>query len=366
VAENVRPLAETTKGIAAELKGASDEIKDEVSKFIKNVPTEGERAKLAAEVLRNLKKDRSRCLDSNKKYRVVPPNDLYKGKSYTDWISDWCNWLFSLHPDEHNDGPVVFLKQAPPLGGEKTTSNPYFILDDEGHRIYRNDPNVMIGEKRLEISENQAILVPVLMSYWSATEPDEDDVSLRNRVRNHTSDGDDPPYRKQLTIDGDEIQLEEGFTMSDYRIETPVFPLIIPESEYGTTYKDYVDTPFMESGTFPTISIGYFFLIECLRAGDYIIHSYGRGSPTKHGPYFAELLYQLKVRNRKLGELPPQAGTIPENITQRLHKKIKRRKDELSEGELEDLIRIVKESRESQKNAVFKRSVTGSSIDSIR
>ena len=33
----------------------------------------------------------------------------YRGKSYSEWISDWLNWFLSANPDKRNSGPVVFL-----------------------------------------------------------------------------------------------------------------------------------------------------------------------------------------------------------------------------------------------------------------
>ena len=102
------------------------------------------------------------------------PDQLYKGKSYAEWIADWTNWLFSVNPDDHNSGPVVFLKHVPPIRKQSSSNNQV----EEGEEIngkFMKSINVMIGEDVLDITEGQAILIPILVSYWSAEDPDEDE-----------------------------------------------------------------------------------------------------------------------------------------------------------------------------------------------
>ena len=86
----------------------------------------------------------------------------------------------------------------------------------------------MVGKDRLEIFDDQAIFFPCIMAYWSATDPGETEVSLRERVKLDIDGGDNPPTNNQVTIDRQPIDAE----MSDHLIQSPQFTLFAPDSEY--------------------------------------------------------------------------------------------------------------------------------------
>ena len=63
---------------------------------------------------------------------------------------------------------------------------------EEGEEIngkFMKSINVMIGEDVLDITEGQAILIPIV-SYWTAEDPEEDEGVLRQKVRDHTANRD--------------------------------------------------------------------------------------------------------------------------------------------------------------------------------
>ena len=43
-------------------------------------------------------------------YDVIDPEANYRGKSYSEWITEWFNWFVSANADQRNSGPVVFLR----------------------------------------------------------------------------------------------------------------------------------------------------------------------------------------------------------------------------------------------------------------
>jgi len=100
----------------------------------------------------------------NDVYEVIKPNELYLGKTYGGWVCDWINWLFSIDPDKHNDGHVVFLRSLP------FSSQPGYAMG--------LDPMIMVGNDKLEIFDDQAVLFPVIMAYWAATDPADTEVTL--------------------------------------------------------------------------------------------------------------------------------------------------------------------------------------------
>src|SRR5687767_822486 len=49
-------------------------------------------------------------LDGGGGYAVIDPYFNYRGKSYSEWASDWFNWFVSVDADKRTFGPVVFLR----------------------------------------------------------------------------------------------------------------------------------------------------------------------------------------------------------------------------------------------------------------
>jgi hypothetical protein len=159
---------------------------------------------------------------SGEGYTVVKPNEIYAGKTYSEWISDWYNWFLSVDPDDHNHGPVVFLKAYPsprklkaklPNGESADTYNK--------SNNFVNYPNLMVGDDKIEIFRDQAILAPVMAANMSADEPGITEEYMRKWVRNATDNSDNPPKSYQLIINDKPI-FEDNNGLSKYRIETPV------------------------------------------------------------------------------------------------------------------------------------------------
>ena len=47
---------------------------------------------------------------------VVPIDEIYKGKTYSQWIPEWCNWFYMTNPDQYNNevyNDVKFLRSFP-------------------------------------------------------------------------------------------------------------------------------------------------------------------------------------------------------------------------------------------------------------
>jgi hypothetical protein len=229
-------------------------------------------------------------------YDVIDPDQIYRGKSYNDWAKDYFTWYFSADPDEHNDGPVVFLKSTPSLStlvsSQLTTENnmsavPQFIFK------YMRQPNVMVGLDKLDIDIDQAILLPAIVAYFSLTEPSDNIHTLKNFVRDAAENSDNPPNNNQIKINNNAINVQD---MKNYSLETDVFMLPVPDVEPGWSYKDYVEYPPLPPGTWPTVGGGYFFLLKFTDRGTYVISSRVKGKKYLDGrDYFADLLYQISV-----------------------------------------------------------------------
>ena len=268
---------------------------------------------------------------NNEYYEVINPTVSYLGKTYGNWVSDWTNWFYSIDPDKHNGGPVVFLRNLP------FTSTPSNGLDYE--------PMIMIGNDKLEIFDDQAVLIPIITANYVATEQwnsNNTDTFLRGMVRSHLLGGDYPPNNDQLTIDGVPLQVN----LNEYLIETPIFTIFLPNIEYGRSLKDYMEEP-LPSGTFNCVTAGYFLLVK-LTIGLHVIHSYARGLRTEQGEFYSELLYQINVSSREGRPSAPGTGLLPFKLTNKLMTKLKEKlKDgEIDQGQYEILKNIIESARQ--------------------
>jgi hypothetical protein len=268
-------------------------------------------------------------------YKVANPRIAHLGKTYGEWASQFTVWLFSTDPDQHNNGQVVFLRGMP------YPTPPDYIPG--------SIPNVMVGDDRLSIFSDQFLFVPVIFAYWASADPAESEISLHDRARVDIDNGDNPPDTRQVTIDGAEINLidKDGqkYYMADFRIESPLFPLSVPDTEDGTSLKDYIEYP-LTPGENRAVTMGYFLLLK-FEAGDYIIHSYARGRTTEHGRYNEEFLYQVKVLDANLRPSPSQLRVLEPKSTSYLLAKLddKSNKQEITRDEFTELKNIVNMSR---------------------
>lgn len=253
-------------------------------------------------------------------YEIVDPNELYFGKSYSSLAEDWFNWYVSVDADKRNFGPVVFLRSAPiPPNGKASAYNVATELsitstyaDDAFYdRPYQNLPNVRVGGEKLQIRPDQAVFVPIIISYEVARKP-YFDWGVMQEVTGLTLDyGDNPPKREQLKINDEDIwgkSLQTDEDMKKFRILTSIFTVVVPEADYGRSIKDFLEVS-VSPGHFPAIVEGYFVLLKNFTPGyTYIIHSRASAGRERGGPYVAEFLYEINVSNTPK---PDAVGAIP-------------------------------------------------------
>ncbi len=141
-------------------------------------------------------------------YKIIPPDRLFRGKSYSDWIEEWFNFFLCVEPDRRNHGPVVFL-HATGKDDEKKNENDSTNGNDSGYRTpYANLPNIRVGADRLQIYEDQAVLLPVITSYAEASNPADDWGVMQDYCGAAIDNGDNPPITNWVTIDGNPINVK--------------------------------------------------------------------------------------------------------------------------------------------------------------
>jgi hypothetical protein len=290
-------------------------------------------------------------------YEVVEAHGTYAGKTYSEWISDWYNWFLSKDPDEHNNGPVFFLKSYPSPRILKTKVEGNESSDGSYKSTFLNYPNLVVGNDSPEIFDDQAILAPVMGANMDADDPSITEEYMRNWVRNQIDNGDNPPKSYQLTIN-DQPVFDDVDELLKYRVETPLFQLMVPEAEFGSSLKDFMEIPY-KPGAYNSIADGYFVLLKGLAVKEYTIHSYSQGS--NYGGkqrYFSEYLYHIKVVSRNGRTSSPSLGIVPERFTNILREelRVKRSDKEIGKSEYEKFLNAIKRTRARQEKVVERQT----------
>jgi hypothetical protein len=264
-------------------------------------------------------------------YQILDPDYNYLGKSYSDYTTDWFNWFLSANADRRNSGPVVFLRSKPipdrstqsylqGIAGTVSASNPNVPS------IYVNEPNYRTGPNKLQIFEDQAVFVPIIVAFGFANTVYKDWGYLQDYTGLLIDNGDNPPEPMQLTINSESVKLS---SLSGYRITTPIFMAVVPDAPYGTSVKDFLEGE-VSHGSYPTMLSGYFVLLKFTR-GNYLVHSWASAGREVGDPYFSELLYEIDVGARAAkdphGRITTRRPAFFEDVATRFLKKLEHEGD---------------------------------------
>lgn len=241
------------------------------------------------------------------KHEVVDPRSNYRGKSYSEWTTDWFSWYLSANADKRNSGPVVFLRShglpnnftganmsdQPNQVTAIDTSSDVHTTDPDYQTKYVNDPNIRIGSDRLQIFEDQAVFVPIIVGYSFASSV-RDWGYLQDYTGLLIDNGDNPPEPRQLTINDKDIELP--LEMEQFRITTPIFTTVVPDAPYGTSIKDFLEEGPIAPGIYHAMVDGYFVIIKFAKAHDsYKVHAWASAGREAKGSYFSDLRYEIEV-----------------------------------------------------------------------
>jgi hypothetical protein len=241
------------------------------------------------------------------KYEVVDPRSNFRGKSYSEWTTDWFGWFLSANADNRNSGPVVFLRShglpnsftgadtsnVPNEVAAIDTSSDGHTTDPDYQRKYKNDPNIRIGSDRLQIFEDQAVFVPIITSYEIASSV-RDWGYLQDYTGLIIDSGDNPPDARQLTINDENIELP--IEMEEFRITTPIFTTVVPEAPYGTSINNFLEDGPFTPGIYHAMVDGYFVIIKFPHASNsYKVHAWASAGREGKGHYFSDLRYEIEV-----------------------------------------------------------------------
>jgi hypothetical protein len=216
---------------------------------------------------------------------IVEPHLNFRGLSYGNWAVTWCNWLLSENPDDY-EGGVLFLRgnvNYGPIGGVKGAPlhlDPKAYYDrtgDMGETIFAGTPiffpilNAITCEG--DIFDGTIVKSEHNMryaAYKDITESEKMWATIRNPVQGPA---------KPLVMN-----------INDFLIESPLFVLTVPKK---SALRKKLENS-MKPGTYLSITVGYYILVEFSLPSTYRLEfgGYGRGS------YHTDARYDIRVISR--------------------------------------------------------------------
>jgi hypothetical protein len=234
----------------------------------------------------------------NVKITVVKPTENFRGMSYSEWVTVWCNWLLSEDPDTYDGGDMLFLRGNVNL-------KPVGDLEGGPRHLAQKGMYDRTGRSGERIFEGTSIMIPVIVSMLSIS-----DVYEGTKMRTpqqlwyYTNIDIERGAGLWATI----MKKEEKRTyrivenIKDYKVVTPLFKLIVPDT---SKLMNKMDIPIMP-GLYDTVAAGFFILIRSLPPSTYRINFGGQGI----GEYHTNSLYDIVVQGRRRISLKDDSNRI--------------------------------------------------------
>jgi hypothetical protein len=248
--------------------------------------------------------------------KTLQKDEVYRGRSYSEWIESWSNLLVSASPDYPSGSDMLFLR-----------GNIDYKMDPSGVRF--KEPGKFLdrtGNLKETIYHNTALFIPIVTALYAMNEPYEgsplsDEEGLRYAVRKDISEGgkmwlrfktkSHPTYDKVV----DEIKFFYFETAKFTLNVSPNSPLV-PQFEYPYAPSNY-----------EAVQGGYFVILYDLSPDIYRFNFGGFG----RGFYYTAGVYDIEVKDERSRDLPKdvssenlpaRAALIPQAKAKLFHLKI--------------------------------------------
>jgi hypothetical protein len=225
-------------------------------------------------------------------FEIADPRYVFRGLTYGQWVGVWLNNLLSEKPDivYHEGKSMAFLR-----------GNVEYSYDqqvDPKRRVW----SLMTREQKIKIREDTAVFIPVICTMFSLGDTYQgevfnDELSMRNYARRDTVNGGKIAVEIRKKPSNNPGKLVDD--LNDYYIETPLFPLSVPQA---SAYRSTVESP-VEPGPYLSVVAGVFVIISSLKKGIYRLSFYGRGV----GKYLTRSVYDIEVTEGE-AKLPDVSG----------------------------------------------------------
>jgi len=194
---------------------------------------------------------------------VVPVDSDYEGLSYGNWSAKWWQWALSIPAP---DNPL--LDTSGEKCGEGQSGNVWFLAGTFGGS----------AERTCTVPAGKAILFPIINAECSTVEGNG---KTEEELSACAKDLIDHVRVKEAKVDGMPL-----IDLNNYRVQSPLFRFRLPPNNILG----------LSPGSSPSVSDGYWILLEPLSTGPHTIHFRGVAPFPEFGFTFkTEVTYTLTV-----------------------------------------------------------------------
>ncbi len=263
---------------------------------------------------------------SNTKFKVpkfvLKPDEMHRGRSYSEWIESWANLLVSGSPDYPTGNQMRFLR-----------GNIDYKSDEGGSRF--KEPGKFFdktGNLRETIYSDTAVLIPIVTALYTINEPYEgrallDEEGLRYAVRKDITEGGKMWLR--IKSKKDDVYKPVVDNLEKYYFESAKFTLNVSRDSPLVGKFEYPLAP----NNYEAVQGGYFVILHDLPPDTYRLNFGGFG----RGFYYTASVYDIKVMELSDTNLAKDIsqvnkGVLPPEIelNKYFHLKIEKEIDESS------------------------------------
>jgi hypothetical protein len=232
------------------------------------------------------------------KIPVVKPTENFRGMSYSEWITVWCNWLLSEEVDTYDGEDMLFLRG-------NVNFRPVGDLEGGPRHLAQIGMYDRTGRSGERIFEGTSLMIPVIVSMLSIGDVYEGTKMLTPQQLWYNTNIDavrGGPFWASVMKKGGKRAYRIVENIKNYKMQTPLFKLIVPDN---SKLMNKMDIP-IRPGIYDTIAIGFFILIKSLPPSTYRINFGGQGI----GEYFTNALYDIVVEGRRKNSLKDDSNRV--------------------------------------------------------
>jgi hypothetical protein len=200
---------------------------------------------------------------------AFPPGSNPHGLSYGEWSAEWWKWLDGIPKDRN---PAADKTGAFCSVNQNTTGPVWFLAGTWGSK----------EERSCAIPDGKSILIsPIEMLCSPADQPG---MKTEEDMRKCAKEDQDKVKLVKVTVDGIEVP-----NISDYRFQSPLFNLSLPENNVQGVPAQEVQG----------VSDGYFVMLKPLSSGEHEIRSTGSlAEVTVEGTqnFASDVIYHITVK----------------------------------------------------------------------
>jgi len=205
--------------------------------------------------------------------RILPPDSVVYGRTYSEWSAEWWQWAFSI--------PVA--------------THPLF--DNGDCSVGQSGPVWFLGGSFVSNTDVRSCTVPAgTMLFFPILNGEDSNVeeSFANGCSDPVFGSTIVGLRKCATAGQDGLSLKatiDGFSVPNiankFRFESPAFSFSLPDDNLlkATTGNPYA------AGTYLSVGDGYYLMLEPLGLGKHFIHFHGSAP----NGFTLDITYQLTV-----------------------------------------------------------------------